>query len=340
MMAAMKRKVLALGAIAALAACGGTSNEPGGGGIDTGHKPAAGPPANTVGSFFIQLPEETIGPGAEMFPCYIFPLQLMGPSHIVGGGKLTTVPGMHHGNVTTRPKTGDGFRACSKEDAQAFGAEGIDIAKGGAVLFASSTQITGVEWSTFPDGMGFPIADGYEIVARMHYLNTSTMPLKAAPKYEWFTIDEKKVTQKLGPFAWVLKNFKIPPMSDYTAASTCHLLDDMNVVTAMPHMHALGVGFFAEHVGGPHDGQRFLDSKGYDPDKGVITQYVPAAPLGKSEDVRWGCKWHNSYNDTIVEGVGKNEMCILFGYAYPYAHAYSALSSEVGCAMIAPPDPK
>ena len=45
-------------------------------------------PANVVGGFSIQLPEETLKPGAETFPCYIFPLAISGPSHIVGGGKL------------------------------------------------------------------------------------------------------------------------------------------------------------------------------------------------------------------------------------------------------------
>jgi hypothetical protein len=344
-------------AFIALAACGGTpSDEPGtssasgGPSVDTGHKPAQKMPPNVVGSFSIQLPKVTLKPGAETFPCYVFPLKVTGASHIVGGGKVIASPGMHHGNITTRKSTvtfgpNDTVLPCPKEEQSAFGGEGQDIAGGGAVLFASSTQVQGEEWSSFPDGMGFPIASsGYEIIARMHYLNTSSTPLEVTAKYDWYTVDPAKITQLLGPFAWVLRNWTIPPNSDYTAATECKIpvgdtLGDMNIVNAMPHMHALATGFFAEHVGGPLDGQRFLDSKGYDPGNGVITQYDPAAKLAGGEAVRFGCAWHNTYDQDIVWGTGKNEMCILFGYAYPYTHAYSTAANEAACLFVAPPDP-
>ncbi len=343
--------------VVALTACGNTPSDTGtsastgtSGGIDVGHKPAQKMPSNVVGGFSVQLPEETLAPGSETFPCYIFQLKLTGPSHVVGGGKLTTQPGMHHGNITTRKSSvtfgpNDQVLPCPKDEQSAFGGEGQDIAGGGAVLFASSTQVQGEEWSSFPDGMGFPIApSGFEIIARMHYLNTTASPVKVAPKYEWYTIDPAKLTQLLGPFAWVLRNWTIPPKSDYTAATNCTIpigkdLGEMHIVNAMPHMHALGTGFFAEHVGGPLDGKRFLDSKGYDPGNGVITQYDPAVLLAAGEGVRFGCAWHNTYDQEIVWGTGKNEMCILFGYGYPYTHAYSTTATEAGCLMVAPPPP-
>ena len=156
------------------------------------------------------MPATEVPPGSERFPCWIFPLDVTGPSRIVGGGKLVTQPGMHHGNITTRPKTGEGIRPCGKNDsAGGLGGEASDILSGGSVLFASSTQIVGEEWQSFPDGMGFPLAEGYEIVARMHYLNASTSPLTVSPRYEWFTIDQSKVTHLLGPFAWALSEW--PP---------------------------------------------------------------------------------------------------------------------------------
>jgi hypothetical protein len=36
---------------------------------------------------------------------------------------------MHHGNITTRPKTGSGLRECSQEDATMFGGEGPTAAR-------------------------------------------------------------------------------------------------------------------------------------------------------------------------------------------------------------------
>jgi hypothetical protein len=304
-----------------------------------GHPPKAGPPADVVGGFAIQLPEMTLQPGEESFPCWVFPLELSGPSLIVGGGKVDADPGMHHGNVTTRPITpGQGIRPC-EGGGGAFGGEAADILEGGAVLFGSSTQLVGEEWQSFPDGMGFPIADGYEIVARMHYLNTTAEALTVAPRYEWFTIDESTLTQLLGPFAWVLEGWEIPPLSTHTVSASCRVPGPMQLVNAMPHMHALGTEFFGSFMGGPKDGERWLDSVGYDPDKGVITQYTPAIDLGQGEGFHFGCTWENTFDKTIVEGVGDNEMCILFGYAYPYDNAYSALANPAGCVMVAAPPP-
>src|SRR6185436_20424519 len=167
-------------------------------------------PKNTVGGFKITVPPITLMSGEEQEPCFIFPLDLTGPSHTVAGGKLTVGKGMHHGNITTRPSTGTGIRPCPPDDSPIAG-EGEDILKGGAVLFGSSTQITGTEWQSFPDGMGYKIRDGFEIVARMHYLNTTPDMLTVSPEYEWFTIDEASLSQQLGPFAWDLKGFMIPP---------------------------------------------------------------------------------------------------------------------------------
>ena len=305
-----------------------------------GQSPRAEPPANVVGGFSIQLPERTLAPGEERFPCFVFPLQVNGPSLIVGGGKLTTTKGMHHGNITSRPITdGEGIRPCPDDNAGAFGGEAADILAGGAVLFGSSTQIEGEEWQSFPDGMGYPIAEGYEIVARMHYLNTTNEELTLAPSYEWFTIDEALVDKVLGPFAWAMSDFVIPPLSTHTVEATCTPLRDMHLVNVLPHMHALGTEFFGTYVGGELDGERWLDSQGYDPEGGVLTQYTPAIDLSIADAVTFGCTWENTFDKPIVNGVGDNEMCILFGYAWPYENSYSAAATETGCAMVTAPPP-
>ena len=308
---------------------------------NVGHPPVAEPPANVVGGFGISLPPTTMAPGEESFPCWVFPLELDGPSHIVGGGKLVASPGLHHGNVTTRPVTGQGLRPCEEGESAELGGEASDILAGGAVLFGSSTQIVGEEWQSFPEGMGFPIADDYEIVARMHYLNTTGETLEVAPSYEWFTVDEATVERVLGPFAWVLTGWEIPPLSTHTATGHCNNLPGpMQVVNAMPHMHALGTEFFGTYVGGELDGDRWLDSVGYDPEDGVITQYTPAIDLGQGEGFTFGCTWKNTFDKAIGEGVGDDEMCILFGYAYPYDNAYSGQATPGGgCVLIAPPPP-
>src|SRR4051812_39361350 len=74
-------------------------------GFTQGKPPRPSAPAGSVGGFSIDLPTATLMPGEETTPCFIFPLVVDGPSRFVGGASLTVAPGMHHGNITSRPKT-------------------------------------------------------------------------------------------------------------------------------------------------------------------------------------------------------------------------------------------
>lgn len=332
-----------LGAVAFVAslACGCAEDEgaaPALPAFSAGKPPLKEPPAHVVGGFSIELPGEELAPGEELTPCFIFPLEIEGGSRIVGGGVLHSPPGMHHGNITSRPKTGEGVRPCPEEDS-GIDSEALDILHGGAVLFGSSTQIQGDEWQSFPEGTGFRVKDGHEIVARMHYLNANGAPITVAPRYEWFTIDEARVTREIGPFAWTYRNFQIPPRSRHTVTASCRFPEPMQIVSVLPHMHSLGRGFTAEFLGGALDGQRFLDSPGYDPDRGVLLQYDPAIDLGQGEGARFSCTWDNPTDRTIEEGIGDDEMCILFGYGWPREHAFTATAtSPESCVYIYPPD--
>lgn len=302
-----------------------------------GMPPLGEPPAHVVGGFTIALPATELAPGDERHPCWIIPLEPTGPSRLVGGAVLRTTPGLHHGNITTRPKTGEGLRPCEPGS----GNEGTDIINGGMVLFASSTQITGEEWYRFPDGHAYRVSDGYEIIARMHYVNPSDAPVTVAPTYEWFTIDETKLVNELGPFVWLYEGFEIAPRAELTVTAECFLPNnhDTHIVTALPHMHQLGRALQASYLGGPFDGMPFLDSSGYDPDEGVLVQYEPAVELGDAEGITFSCSWQNTFDKTIVEGVGDNEMCMVFGYAWPFDKAYSAVASPGNCLMFATPPP-
>lgn len=316
-----------------LAACGqDAAPEPA-----VGTDPTREPPANTVGSFSIQLPDTVLSPGREFEPCWIFPLELEGPSHFVGGAVLRTGPGMHHGNITTRPKTGEGIRECPPND----GDPATDVASGGNVLFGSSTQVSGEEWYRFADGEAYRVLDTYEIVARMHYLNPSDQEITVAPSYEWFTIDESKVEREIGAFIWMYQNFEIPPLSTTTVTGDCTLPGEhpMHVVSLLPHMHKLGKSLQATYTGGRFDGEAFLDSQGYDPDNGVLTFYDPPVDLTDSVGIKFSCTWENTFNRTIREGIGDNEMCMVFGYAWPVEKSFTAYAADDNCVMFATPPP-
>lgn len=320
-------------ALVLAAACAGDEAGP-----PVGAPPLGEPPAHVVGGFSLTLPATSLAAGQETEPCWIIPLEVTGPSRVVGGAVLRTPPGMHHGNITSRPRTGDGIRPCPADN----GDPAVDILGGGMVLFASSTQIKGEEWYRFPDGHGYRVGEGQEIVARMHYLNPGDQPLSIAPTYEWFTIDEAKLVHELGPFAWVYQKFAIAPQATLTVTGDCTFPNNhpMHVVAALPHMHKLGRALDATYNGGRFDGRRFLDSPGYDPDRGVLVQYEPAVDLSDAIGIRFSCTWQNTLDKTIVEGIGDNEMCIVFGYAWPADRSFSALATADNCQMVAAPVPR
>jgi hypothetical protein len=324
---------LAVGAVGLAAACSSSPKSPT---FEPGRPPPRTPPPDAVGGFSIEAPAMTLQPGEERTPCWIFPLVVDGPSRIVGGATLSVGHGMHHGNVVTRLKDGDGVRVCPADIAQG-GSEATDVINGGAVLFASSTQVSGEEWQSYPKGMGYRVGDGVEIVARLHYLNASLQPVTVAPRYQWYTIAESALKQELAPFAWEYYPFQIPPHTELTVHGDCDMPAPMHIVTVLPHMHKLGTAFTAAFRGGPLDGKKWLDSPGYDPESGVLVQYDPAIDLSQGSGASFACTWFNTFDKFVEFGYGDNEMCILFGYGYPPMNTFSAIANGDGNCLTAAP---
>jgi hypothetical protein len=305
--------------------------------LPVGRPPPKTPPANAVGGFSIDVPPVTLAPGDEQTPCFIFPLEVTGPSRMVGGGALSVGAGLHHGNIVTRKKTGEGMRKCKPGESSAFD-QFIDVAGGGAVLFGSSTQVSGQEWQSFPAGNAYRIKDGYEIVARMHYINASAASLTVTPRYQWYTVDESQVVHELAPFLWDYDEFEIPPGQELTVRGECGFVEPMHVVSVLPHMHALGTGYRAGFIGGAHDGKLWLDSPGYDPENGVLLQFDPPVDLSQGWGSFFECTWKNTFDKVIKYGLGDDEMCMMFGYAWPPEAAYSVRANQKSCVVFGASD--
>jgi hypothetical protein len=158
----------------------------------------------------------------------------------------------------------------------------------------------------------------------MHYLNTSAQTETPVPKYQWYTIDPSTLTQQLYPFAWRLTNFSIPPHAQQTFTGACDFPPGMNIVNMLPHMHQLGTGLDLAFLGGQFDGMNFLTSVGYSTEQTLQRDYQPAVDLSQGDGMTMSCTWNNVTDQTIVEGTGMNEMCMIFGYGWPLSATYSA----------------
>lgn len=300
----------------------------------TGHVPAQAPPPNASGGFRADLPPVTVPPGEEVWPCFLVPIEIEGGSRMVAGGTVAVGSGLHHGNVLTRKKTGDGLRECPSDKQ---GSEVLDVADGGTLLFGSSTQAKSTEWLSFPAGMAFRLDDGYEIVARMHYVNTTPAPLTVEPHYQWYTIPEADVTQEIAPFLWIYRPFTLPPMQETTVQTTCTIDRPMKIVTMLPHTHARGIDVAARFVGGAMDGTRFLESPGYNPEKGTWVEFDTPVDLSQGTGISFSCSYRNDTDREIDEGPSSaEEMCMIGGYAYPPEGSTSAIAQEPDlCATVA-----
>jgi hypothetical protein len=137
-----------------------------------------------------------------------------------------------------------------------------------------------------------------------------------------------------------MTNFSVPPNTQQSFVGACNLPGPMHVVNVLPHMHQLGVGLDAAFLGGPLGGQTWLQSAGYSANDTLQRQYTPALDLSQGSGMTMTCTWNNTTSQTVMEGAsGVNEMCMLFGYGWPRASAYSAQfvpgNTTAGCIAVA-----
>lgn len=69
----------------------------------------------------------------------------------------------------------------------------------------------------------------------------------------------------------------------------------------------------------------------------MLTQYEPAVDLSDADGFSFSCTWRNTFDRTIVEGTGDDEMCMVFGYAWPVDHSYNAFAQDGGCLLVPTP---
>jgi hypothetical protein len=109
-----------------LTACGGEPPEaPALPPFSEGKPPLKAPPAHVVGGFTIQLPTETLAPGEELNVCYLFPMDIQGPSRVVGGGLLTTSSGMPKAISPRKKRRATGFAPARRTVAGSAAKRGI-----------------------------------------------------------------------------------------------------------------------------------------------------------------------------------------------------------------------
>jgi hypothetical protein len=96
----------------------------------------------------------------------------------------------------------------------------------------------------------------------------------------------------------------------------------MKVYYILPHTHAMTSRFFLDVLGGPRDGERIIEVKGFTSEAHGLA-YDPPIEMQGANGYRFGCEYENPRSEYVTWGFGDQEMCEVLGFADP-AYAFES----------------
>lgn len=270
----------------------------------------------------------TLAPGEEVEECIAWPFPSL-KRRVIHAGRLYTTPGLHHSNLISKPVDAalgpSPYPGCQPGAAEPFSELPAVIPD---VLFANSTQVEGGETLVFSPGMGFEIDPAREIATSVHFLNTTSAPLRVEVAYDFFTMGDEDVENYVAPFAMQVNDFRIPPHAEGSVGASCNVFGG-KVVSMMQHTHKLLQRFTVDLERSEGGEERVMESGAFDTSSD-IRRYAPPIELGEFDKLRYECTFNNRTDHDLVYGLGDNEMCVLFGYIYPVTKQFVSFSKYQG----------
>lgn len=229
--------------------------------------------------------------------------------------------GFHHSNWFWVPEDSypgpDGTWRCSERNYD----EALAAAMGG-VLFAQTTQAID-ETQAFPPGVVIAIPPRAKVVAGVHLLNASDLPLATYLDLTLTPIAVEDVTVRLAALSLTYEALALPPGRTSSFTVECPLADrfeeivggplDLNVYYALPHYHDLGRRIEIVAGGGPAGDVTVFETASAigEPAGRALT---PAFSLRDFRTVRFSCTFENPRAQTVRWGVGDQEMCVMLTF--------------------------
>lgn len=171
---------------------------------------------------------------------------------------------------------------------------------------------------SLPDGVSQRFAPGEVLLFQTHYLNATPEPLDATMHLELDMVDPEEAPVEAGVFFFFNPVINVPPRGSSTSRLSCPITDDVDLVFAVSHMHARGVGFGAE-IEGNAAGSLYDVDDWDEPDSRVFAEGDPAARLAKGSVISYACDFANPDDATFQAGPSAttDEMCMFIGMYYP-----------------------
>lgn len=235
--------------------------------------------------------EFTIQPGAEKYYCYTAHMDADTAFHSFSIGSYKTVHHMFFAS-TLAPEQ-EGLHECP-----------VLFKTTWLPLFTTGKGGTTLE---LPEGSGFKLKKGDQVVMQLHLLNTTDKPVTETVEVHANTLEaaEVKYSAALYPFGTTV--FSLPPKQPSTVSHDCVMDKDMDIFVMFPHMHRLGREM-AFQVGKDEASLADVYRGKYDFD---AQELIPQAiPLHAGDYTRVTCSFDNTTDDTIGYGESTNtEMC-------------------------------
>ncbi len=301
---------------------------------------------------------------ADVSPCNSWPIPDV-ENRWVYTAKIHTTPGLHHANLYGMEIDAEAgaqpYPRCRQSaDALVFGQisrllTGADPSElfTPAVLFASSTQVIGVDAERYAlaNGYAYELPVGLEVATSTHLQNTTPDTLHTEAAWDFFTMPVDQVTDPAAMFVYIHFGFMIPARSSKVVHGNCGW-GGGDVLAIMPHTHQWATQFTTNFgtAPGPMPGtiapeidmfETMLtpyDRAGTGLTDSDVEVYSPVIETPGMDAVQFQCHFNNTTDHSMRFGVGENEMCFLFGYTSPpeAQRVGIMVNEDGGCLTLAP----
>jgi hypothetical protein len=185
----------------------------------------------------------------------------------------------------------------------------------------------------YPEGVGILLYGKQRVVFDYHYLNTSQNIVHAQSAFNVHTVDGATIKHIATPFSLFNFTIDIPAHESRTFTAESHFLDDMMVSSILRHTHKQGRDFSVWFSGGPRDAEPIWTSTDY---RNEPEYYFDEPIMMKAgEGFRFECDFENDSDRRLRYGIGgKDEMCILAGWAWPAGAAKQLPPENYGITWI------
>lgn len=172
-------------------------------------------------------------------------------------------------------------------------------------LYAAQTPSGNI---TLPPGVVARIPAGITVLYEIHAVNASPNPLHATSHVRAWTIPPGEVTGTINAAVARDRNLSIPARSDHVEWTRCVVDQDVDVLFASSHTHALGRDVTVFRFDGQSTGDQIFMNTDWQAPK--LFAYTPPMHVAAGSGFEFRCHYVNDGNDEIHWGfTAHDEMC-------------------------------